>query len=190
MGVGNLGYFVPRFPEYNAEFLAKVKAKFGVPAPARWWMVASISDGRKLQIVRDKLHNFSGHKWFYCLSFLIVTSMDGMILYCSKAVLGGESDTGLQGKTRISQHLTQGQQQAVPPVVASLFDTMTDKGFARNPAVVPMHNNYQHFTLKDGELRGAQHAHHERMGRGVAVIGLQKKPVELLHPLGLYFRVT
>ena len=91
----------------------------------RYENVAMFTDGTQRQHIRDRRSNFSGHKRYYCLGYLVTNGPDGMIIdVSSSAFAERKRDHMKQNESNISGRLVDSQ------VVGNLqlFDTSTDKG--------------------------------------------------------------
>jgi hypothetical protein len=186
----NLAYHARRGAHNNAHFIALYLKKHGhLPAPrflkVAWWM-----DGHKVAINRDLRIYFSGHKWFYCLSFLIVSSMEGLVCECWGAEVGCRNDHHLQNSSNISHRLLMAQQGQ-----ADFFTCGTDKGLHISAAVKPMYNNQPNTpneNLANHELSACRATSEWDVGRQHIMwkfIDYKKVLFRELQPLGLMFRV-
>jgi hypothetical protein len=119
----NFDFFAVRFPLYNNAIRAKyLQLNDGIMDP-RYENVATFTDGTQRQHNRDRRSNFSGHKRYYCLGYLVTNGPDGMIVDVSGAFAGRKPDHMKQNESNISGRLVDCQ-------VGNLqqFDTSTDKG--------------------------------------------------------------
>lgn len=187
----NLDYFVPRFPEYNRAFRAKYQALHGHPCSPRFNDTALLTDGHKVAINRDLRINFSGHKWMYCLSFLITSAMDGMIVEAFGATAGSHNDHHQQNASQIGTRLLNAQ--AGRP---NLYKTGTDKGMHPQVCVVPMYNNPVNTPAQDlvntefSALRGTNEWDVGRPQSMFKYIDYRKVLFKHLQPIGMFFRIS
>ena len=93
------------------------------------------ADGTKIKINRDLQINFSGHKWMYCLSFLILSAPDGMIIAAYGPIAGSVNDHSMQHLSQFGTTLLTLQPNH------PRYKAGTDKGFRAQICVVPMNNN-------------------------------------------------
>jgi hypothetical protein len=187
----NLNYFVPRLPYYNQCLLRKGQAlNFGGLMPARWSHTALLTDGHKIRINDDEQVHFSGHIHAHCLSFLITSAMDGMIVEGYGARTGSENDHGLQNLSQIGHRLL-----AAQAGMPQLYTSGTDKGFHAQVAIVPMHNNLINTaaqTLENEYFSSCRATNEWDVGRPSILwkyIDFNKVQFHNLQPLGLFFRV-
>ena len=187
----NLDYFVPRFEEYNRAFRAKYQLHHGHQCSPRFIDTSLLTDGHKLAINRDLQINFSGHKWIYCLSFLITTAMDGMIVEAFGATAGSHNDHHQQNASQIGTRLHNAQAGR-----AHLYKTGTDKGLHAQVCVVPMYNNPVNTPAQDlvntefSALRATNEWDVGRPGSMFKYLDYRKVLFKHLQPIGMFFRIS
>ena len=112
-------YFIPHLPEYNRCFREKYFRVNSFNCSPRWINTALFTDGHKVQINRDPKIFVSGHKWMYCLSYLITCAMNGFIVEAYGAAVGSDNDYRLQNDSQLRARLSALQVFAANRIVFS-----------------------------------------------------------------------
>ena len=66
---------------------------------------ALFTDGTQRQHNRDRRSNFSGHKKYYCLGYLVTCAPDGLVTYLDGAFSGRKPDHQNQNESYLSGRL-------------------------------------------------------------------------------------